>query len=436
MTKQTFTIIILCEAWIACNSPNSPVESKNNIIPPSDSSPTVSIIPNKTKLAPGDTLKISLQASDSTLANGSIDFSDGTIIQFNHLSKIFDTTIVHIYYQVGIYNIYVKFSDGNMTTSSSLIITVTFVWTTQSSGTINTLYSVFFTKMNTGVVVGDNGTILRTINEGTTWETVSSGTAATLNRVSFVNELIGTVVGTGGTILRTIDGGKSWTPQISGTNSNLHSVSFIDANDGAVVGDNGTILLTKDGGTNWINQTPIKWDTIIPPSPPMLYDVCYPEPNHIIALSGGTWSFSLRTTNGGTNWVYERNVPSNYPRIIFWNKDTGMMFCPDHMTGQNWTIVYKTTDGGNTWFQYGGSTGGIYAYDVSFSNPDNGMIVGSPSSVGGSTIECTTDGGQTWTAQSSGTTSIALFGVFFIAANNGTIVGSGGTILHTTPGGM
>jgi hypothetical protein len=39
-------------------------------------------------------------------------------------------------------------------------------WTTDSSGTWNTLYSVFFTDSTTGYVVGQTGTILKTGNGG------------------------------------------------------------------------------------------------------------------------------------------------------------------------------------------------------------------------------------------------------------------------------
>jgi hypothetical protein len=42
-------------------------------------------------------------------------------------------------------------------------------WNYQTSGTIETLTSVHFTDNNTGWVVGDNGTILKTTNGGVTF---------------------------------------------------------------------------------------------------------------------------------------------------------------------------------------------------------------------------------------------------------------------------
>jgi photosystem II stability/assembly factor-like uncharacterized protein len=55
-------------------------------------------------------------------------------------------------------------------------------------------------------------------------------------------------VGEDGTILRTINGGAAWTAQDSGTTNWLSGVSFIDANTGWAVGGSGTILHTTNGG--------------------------------------------------------------------------------------------------------------------------------------------------------------------------------------------
>jgi photosystem II stability/assembly factor-like uncharacterized protein len=103
------------------------------------------------------------------------------------------------------------------------------------------------TDTNIGVVVGDDGTILRT-TDGVTWVEQQSGTIGFLLGVSFTDTNTGTVVGTRGTILRTTDGGTTWTAQDSGTTFSLLGVSFTDANTGTAVGLGGTILRTIDGG--------------------------------------------------------------------------------------------------------------------------------------------------------------------------------------------
>ena len=50
-----------------------------------------------------------------------------------------------------------------------------------------------------------------------------------LSSVCFVDENIGTAVGEDGTILRTSDGGSTWNSQLSGTTTFLNDVFFIDA---------------------------------------------------------------------------------------------------------------------------------------------------------------------------------------------------------------
>jgi len=117
------------------------------------------------------------------------------------------------------------------------------------------LEGIFFTDANTGIIVGQTGTILRTTDGGTSWVAQTSGITSTLFDVSFTDANTGTIVGQDGIILRTTDGGTNWVEQTSGTPQWLQSVSFIDANNGLAVGTGGTILSTTDGGTSWVAQT-------------------------------------------------------------------------------------------------------------------------------------------------------------------------------------
>src|SRR5262249_41257457 len=110
-------------------------------------------------------------------------------------------------------------------------------------------------------VVGDNGTIMRSTDRGSTWSMPVSGTSASLYAVCFIDGNNGWAVGDGGTILRTTDGGETWAPQSSGTTSGLRGVAFTDSEHGVAVGgvvkyvgqDESVILRTIDGGTTWDN---------------------------------------------------------------------------------------------------------------------------------------------------------------------------------------
>src|SRR2546423_46327 len=90
----------------------------------------------------------------------------------------------------------------------------------------NTLEAVKFIDANTGIAVGEKGTILRTTDGGATWIFHSIGTSVSLQGVSFTGASTGTVVGSGGAIFRTTDGGATWISQTSGTTNYIYGVSF------------------------------------------------------------------------------------------------------------------------------------------------------------------------------------------------------------------
>ena len=116
----------------------------------------------------------------------------------------------------------------------------------------NNLRAASLVDANTGTLVGDYGTIVRTTDGGNNWTIQSSGTTEILWGVSFTDGNNGTAVGENGTILRTTDGGAHWSPQTSGTALNLRAVSFTDANSGTAVGEGGVILRTTDGGNTLV----------------------------------------------------------------------------------------------------------------------------------------------------------------------------------------
>src|SRR5438034_7511592 len=127
----------------------------------------------------------------------------------------------------------------------------------------NNLRGASFVDANTGTVVGEYGTIVRTTDGGNSWTIQVSGTTQNLWAVSFKDSNKGTAVGEGGTILGTTDGGANWVPQTSGTTLQLRGVSLSDANNGTAVGEGGTILRTTDGGNSWLPQCSGTLNTLI-----------------------------------------------------------------------------------------------------------------------------------------------------------------------------
>jgi uncharacterized protein (TIGR03437 family) len=109
-----------------------------------------------------------------------------------------------------------------------------------------------------GWVVGGGGTIRRlNLNSSTSFDEQTSGVNTQLNAIQMLlsgNNFIGFVVGNNGTILKTVNAGNQWVQQTSGTTANLRDVYFVNADQGWAVGDGGLILATNDGGANWMPE--------------------------------------------------------------------------------------------------------------------------------------------------------------------------------------
>ncbi len=244
----------------------------------------------------------------------------------------------------------------------------------------NTLRNSFFLDKNTGLMVGDAGTILKTKDGGKNWEKQESGTKANLYAIHFRDSTLGIATGTDGTILSTRDCGKSWKKLNSGRKDTLRGVSILNAKKIICVGDTGTIIRSNDGGNTWV-YTPF------PGLKSNLNDVFFPAPDFGSIVGDSFPSF------GG-------------PPIIF-SGDSGKNFSP-------W-------GGGNAAF-----TGiNINAVWMPEKDPDKAILVGDEG-----TIVSTTTAGQTLSKPISPVT-VNITDVWFFDGNNGFATGPLGTLLRT-----
>ena len=286
-------------------------------------------------------------------------------------------------------------------------------WTSQTSGTTQSLFGVHFTDASTGWAVGYDGTILHTTNAGATWFFQTSGTINVLLDAHFTDVNTGWAVGAVGTIRHTTNGGTTWSSQSSGTTNSIEDVYFTDANTGWAVGGGGTILHTTNAGATWLFQTS---GTAF-----YLTGVHFTDANTgwIVGAAGTI----RKTTNGGTTWIGQSSGTTNFLwGVHFADASSGWA------VGYDGTILH-TTNGGTTWI--GQSSGTInLLLDVHFTNAQTGWVVG-----GSGTILHTTNAGTTWFLQTSGTT-FYLTGVYFTDARMGWAVGLTGTILYYSSGGI
>lgn len=288
-----------------------------------------------------------------------------------------------------------------------------------TSPTMQKLKDVKVLDANTVVAVGENGSIVRTTNGGTTWTLAASGTSVTLTALQFANATTGWAVGYDRTICKTTDAGATWTNQFSTMSSrHIYDVYFADALTGWTVGRDdwsgyiAHVYKTTNGGTSW--------SLTMMGTSSNLYSISFVSSS--VGCAVGSGGSIRKTTDGGSSWSGKTSGTTNaLYSVTFADAQTGFA------AGLNGTII-KTTDAGETWSSLtSGTTQGLYAID--FAGPLNGWAVGA-----NGTILTTTDGGVTWRAQTSGT-SETLYGTDFTDSQKGWAVGGSGRILKTTSGG-
>ena len=206
---------------------------------------------------------------------------------------------------------------------------------------VSSVNSIDMVNEWSGWAVGDNGTILATVDGGSTWYSQQCPVKKNLNSVKFVDKYIGFACGNNGCVIKTIDGGSNWyiididakenltsialagdvvvivgdngtilrssdgedfayAGKSTGLSGKLNSVFFIDSNLGWVVGDKGAFGTTRDSGTTWEraviidsrSKSPIKTN---------LNSVVFSNYNDgIVCGDNGT---ILKTADSGFNWA-------------------------------------------------------------------------------------------------------------------------------------
>ena len=290
-------------------------------------------------------------------------------------------------------------------------------WTPLTAPTTQPLYDCAVTGTADVWAVGNNGTMLHSVDSGATWTSIDvpgvTGVNDTFNAVSFNAQGQGWAVSQYGAIVSISSAGI--VKQTAPTNRvAFDGVAAVSYNHAWIVCGDGIILVTADGGTTWTQQT-------TPAGTAPLSGVAFADPTHGWAVgSNGT---ILATVDGGTTWT-----PQTSPDTGTAN-DVRRIACAD--TQHAWAAdvdgnIFATTDGGATWklqFRNNGGCLGLTCVDTKHVWA---------SGVGGS-IAATMDG-VTWTSQDSSTRN-SLFGIAFWSATHGVAVGLQGTVVTTTSGG-
>jgi photosystem II stability/assembly factor-like uncharacterized protein len=289
--------------------------------------------------------------------------------------------------------------DNNLPISRDPISDV-FTWQFATVPYIDNITDIFFIDSSKGWLSHTSTGIAKTTDGGFTWDTVSfhdSTFTTSYNGVYFINQNTGWAVGGAVQIRKTINGGLTWFKQYSVPVAGvLNSIYFFDTDTGFAIGRktasyNSFIERTTNGGASWTEITATT------------------SANNELSCqfwfnSNTGWicgrDVLLKTTNGGLNWTnYYANIPPTQNGanallgIYFVNQQTGWIGASnlDHKN------IYKTTNGGSNWV-FQDNPVAQYTYvqinDVKFLSSDSGWAVhGTPFS---GAIMFTTNGGTNW----------------------------------------
>jgi photosystem II stability/assembly factor-like uncharacterized protein len=206
----------------------------------------------------------------------------------------------------------------------------------------------------------------------------------TVNALSFAGPA-GYAVGEFGTILATVDGGTSWTGVKSGTFTNLTEVQAIDA--AAVFAGGGCVgRRSDDGGATGVRVafTPVESSC----SEPLAAAWWVNRLTGYIVLADGT---TLRTDNNGNTFAQKTAVPGT--RAAGGGAQVTDLRFLDAAAGLAVTTagkIYRTTDAANSWTDV--ASAGRPIRKLAFLDATNGVAVGDAS-----LFLVTHDGGVTWT---------------------------------------
>ncbi len=276
-------------------------------------------------------------------------------------------------------------------------------------------YAVKFENPSTISIVGEDGLIMRTTNNGVNWVEQTTNITNVLYG-AVMKDGISLAAGENGVVLRSVDFGTTWDIILPGTLNNFNDIDMFGIN-AVVCGDNGTIYYSEDGGANW--------EVSSYTSTKKLNDIKFISSE--VGFIAGEYAEVLKTIDGGRTWdrLNTSFTNQNFNAIEAVN-ETNLCVVGDAGS------IFLSNDGGNSWF---GPNGLLYESDIKdvvFFDANNGIATGT-----NGLILRTNDGGDTWqpAVTTPGTENYDFQSVSFYDASIGISVGNEGKEIYTTDGG-
>lgn len=324
---------------------------------------------------------------------------------------------LHNYSTIGKFDVSCTIQDAGCTVSVNkpLYIRVEqlFPSTAVNTNTTTDITAISMLSPDTALMTMKDGNCLRSFDGGNTWNTSVTGLIAGTDTLLSCDMYPGKwrVVGSNGLIRESTDNGQTWNPMTSSTAQRMYGVATFDNNIAFAVGDAGVIL--NYDGNNWVQQnTGVSarfWDVAVDESSATptayavgsggtifkyeagswgprssgitggLFGTAALGNNVVYAVGGLTQGLILKTTNGGTTWNTVLNGVDVSFRSVTGIADTAWACAFDG-------IIYETRDGGASWVRYSvgdtyNNTGIVFrtSRGIVSGNQGNGRVFGLPS---------------------------------------------------------
>jgi len=300
-------------------------------------------------------------------------------------------------------------------------------WFVQNSQFTVNLSEVFFINNNTGWIAGDSGKIYRTNNQGVNWNSQFTNIDSRIENIFFIDENKGWAVSWNifpdsssylGTIyLTTTNGGLVWQKTMfPDSNRFLKTIFFKDSLNGFAGGAPGGIFKTSDGGIRW-NLTALDTTSkiVLPVESIQFYDnLTGYASGGFRDLAGSMWS----TTNGGSVWKISVVGPEPLNDFFINNFSKIIAVGGDFEFGSSYV---KTTNSGTNWLY---DTLGVFgvARAIDFRTANEGWIAI------GDKFSYTLDTGNSWRSTYT-PDSLRIQDLCFTDSLFGWAVGDNGIIL-------
>lgn len=247
--------------------------------------------------------------------------------------------------------------------------TINAQWIKQESGTDASFRSIHVVTKTVVWAGGSKGTVLRTINSGTTWQVIKVSGAEKLDfrDIYGVNEKVAYIMSAGlaeegaAKVFKTTDGGNTWKVVLEYKNKGafFDSMDFWNEKEGILIGDpiddKPFILRTLDAGNTWQRIDKEKLPSVLEG------EASFASSGTCVAVqpNGKAWlntqSRIFFTPNKGETWqVYQTPFKKGQTAGIFglhfWNENQGIAVGGDYKNDKEKVEnVAITHDAGKTW---------------------------------------------------------------------------------------